>query len=418
MSRPSVRLPGRRAGAWARRDVVGSSIGWLDYSEHERRKALDVVALFREQDTVDELGIGVIRDFVADQLFPGTSTIQTQARYFLFVPWMYRDLERRRVGSAEVKAKARREEFNLIEGLIAGGEREGVIGVQARRTLKRLPSNVYWRGVGEWGIRLYQGSQEQYQRSLDTFHGRRQPPRADGDASDVVALQANWHPNLPPPPPEFPKIATLKLSREEAIYLRERVLATKGDSLLAHLLREEVLPDAKYPWWEHAAAGWSGLDLLEHAQSFSEAMHGAALLYNLLVAELVPNEEWIETYRGHLSTWASTMHAGRARFDAWDRTEFWRVLAEARVRFPTKTFIDAWLDVAAHGEVGGVADDAHARRLIRNREEALKRGRSRIASAKARGLWGGASGTAQLDYRWPISKTIISDIVTGLVPDA
>ena len=35
---------------------------WLDYSEHERRKMLDVVDLFREHDTRDELGIGSVRD--------------------------------------------------------------------------------------------------------------------------------------------------------------------------------------------------------------------------------------------------------------------------------------------------------------------------------------------------------------------
>jgi Family of unknown function (DUF6361) len=35
---------------------------WLDYSERERRKMLDVVDLFREHDTRDELGIGSVRD--------------------------------------------------------------------------------------------------------------------------------------------------------------------------------------------------------------------------------------------------------------------------------------------------------------------------------------------------------------------
>jgi hypothetical protein len=59
---------------------------WLDYSEHERRKMLDVVDLFREHDTRDELGVGSVRDVFADMLFPGTSTIMTRARYFLLVP--------------------------------------------------------------------------------------------------------------------------------------------------------------------------------------------------------------------------------------------------------------------------------------------------------------------------------------------
>ena len=65
-----------------------SSFTWLDYSEQERRKILDVVDLFKEQNTRDELGIGAIRDALADQLFPGTGTVQTRARYFLFIPWI------------------------------------------------------------------------------------------------------------------------------------------------------------------------------------------------------------------------------------------------------------------------------------------------------------------------------------------
>ncbi len=66
---------------------MASRLAWLDYSDHERRKSLDVIGLFREEYTRDKLGIDSIRDRLADALFPGTSTIQTRARYFLFIPW-------------------------------------------------------------------------------------------------------------------------------------------------------------------------------------------------------------------------------------------------------------------------------------------------------------------------------------------
>lgn len=74
-----------------------STFVWLDYSERERRKMLDLVDLFKEHDTRDELGIGSVRDAFSDMLFPGTSTIMTRARYFLLVPWTYQRLERQRV---------------------------------------------------------------------------------------------------------------------------------------------------------------------------------------------------------------------------------------------------------------------------------------------------------------------------------
>ena len=85
-----------------------ATIAWLDYSERDRRRALDVVDLLREPSTVDELGLAAVRDAFADLLFPGTSTIQTRARYFLFVPWQYLELERLRIPSRQAGARGRR----------------------------------------------------------------------------------------------------------------------------------------------------------------------------------------------------------------------------------------------------------------------------------------------------------------------
>ena len=45
-----------------------SSFTWLDYSEFERKRMLDVIELFRDRSTVDELGLGTVRDVFADKL--------------------------------------------------------------------------------------------------------------------------------------------------------------------------------------------------------------------------------------------------------------------------------------------------------------------------------------------------------------
>src|SRR6266540_2281351 len=132
-----------------------STFTWLDYSEAERRKMNEIIGMFREKETRDELGIGSIRDAFADTFFPGTSTIQTRARYFLFIPWMYRQLEERRLSPVAIAREARKFEIDLINGLIAGGEAgQGVIGERVRAGLQRLPSNVYWVGLAVWGFRL------------------------------------------------------------------------------------------------------------------------------------------------------------------------------------------------------------------------------------------------------------------------
>lgn len=48
---------------------------------------------------IDPLGLGPVRDALSETLFPGISTIQTRARYFPFVPWIYRSLDEDRIGS-------------------------------------------------------------------------------------------------------------------------------------------------------------------------------------------------------------------------------------------------------------------------------------------------------------------------------
>jgi hypothetical protein len=152
-----------------------SFFSWLAYSEHERRKALDVINAFHEQDTRDELGLGTIRDAFADLLFPGTSTIQTRARYFLFVPWIYQGLEDRiargRIAAKDVAGHARWAETWMIAGLVNSADGDGTIGRLAGRNLQRLPSNIYWNGLLRWGIRLFPGSQDQYHRSLGGLRG-------------------------------------------------------------------------------------------------------------------------------------------------------------------------------------------------------------------------------------------------------
>ena len=66
-----------------------SLIAWLDTSAEEERRMRELVALFSEPGTLDNLGIGQIRDGLADLLFPGISTVQTRARYLVLIPWTF-----------------------------------------------------------------------------------------------------------------------------------------------------------------------------------------------------------------------------------------------------------------------------------------------------------------------------------------
>lgn len=402
-----------------------STFAWLDYSEHERRKMLDVIEQFREQETRDELGIGSVRDAFADLLFPGTGTVQTRARYFLFVPWMYLSLEGREIPSGRAEDLGRREELALIEALINSGERRGVIGERARGGLKRLPSNIYWLGLGLWGIRQFRGTQDQYHRLLETrdpgWHaGRKNRRKEDGEPFDDD-LQRNWHAGIPPAPPGFPRGASFTLTRLEAEYLRERMLARVQHTMLAYLVdRGRETEGVEFPWQhpQYARLPEHIREQLDHGRLFSEAIHGAALLYNLMLAEKSGRGKLILDYSEQFRDWGRLVGERRAALAGWDRGRFWEIVTSggADVKLPTQTFIDRWVDLCLQSRgVGRAADSTTMRSLIGDRERALKRSQSRLDNHRALELWSGAAGTSRLSYRWPKAELIITDILRGLL---
>ena len=91
--------------------------------------------LFNEQGTVDEMGLGAIRDAFSAELFPGVTSLQTHLRYVLFVPWIYQKLDTQRTVEADLNENLRRAEVNLIKPLAETGDK-GVIGVTAGASLQ------------------------------------------------------------------------------------------------------------------------------------------------------------------------------------------------------------------------------------------------------------------------------------------
>jgi len=398
-----------------------STFTWLDYSEQERRKMLDVIHLFDEKGTRDELGIGAVRDSFADLFFPGTTTIQTRAKYFLFIPWIHRDIEKRKIPSNQFAAQARYQEVALIDALAKSDDKEGTIGIDARASLKRLPSNVYWQGMGAWGIRLFPGSQDQYHRSIDAFYHSfsRSLRTDDGDLAEGHAAR-NWHATIPPTPKDFPKIATFVLNFDEAHYLRERICSRVTHSLLAFLVDRGVMTEpVEYPW-EHSQYGdfpHQIKEQLEHARNFSEAIHGASLLYNLMLAEKAENIKLTDEYREELDGWAVRIKDRKTAFFTWDRQKFWSIVESSGqlIAYPTKLFINSWLDITVNSAKGDtVIGNEQVRRLIHERERALKTSLARLDNTRALELWTGAAGSTQLNYRWPVTQRIVTDILKGL----
>lgn len=377
-----------------------------------------------QKESRDELGIGLIRDALSELLFPGTSVLQTRARYFLFVPWLYLEGERLGHAGAALRRWVEQQERRLVETLKQAGEDHGLIGRRAGPAVKLLPSSIYWSGLRRYGILRVSAAVDE----LRPPRASREPALDEWDTRPAT----NWDPSMPTHPAGFPKEVDdgLQLRREEAEWLRERILVAAPDTLLAHLLLGDQPPDPDSvgPWDDPLArtAPPAAAQVLHHAHLFSLAIHGAALLYNLLLAERYEQAGYTEIaepvpyYREELAAWAEHCDALAPQLGSWDREGFWALLRREnpRIGLAAQGFVDTWLAAVAAGQARQVADDSALRRLVAHRERTQKGQQSRLDNQRLLTNWSGASGSARLTFRWDTVWQLVTDIQEGRQPDA
>lgn len=396
-----------------------SSLTWLDHDNAARERSHRLLQMFKESETRDELGIGAIRDSISDQMFPGTSVIQTRLRYMLLVPWLFMQMEDDGIPAAKFSTVARGRELALNDQLRA---ERGAFGRVTGHDLQRLASSVYWAGLGRWGLRIFQGTQQDYFRRIDGVYAarHRKQRRDDGDWLDPHR-GVTWHSSLRELAPEgnvqpMLEQVTLELSHDEAQFLREQWRKLHPDSLLSWLafdadsLGDGVQADA--PWFHPRQASFPVpmRELVEHGRRFSKLMEGAALVYNLHLCEIWERAEEEVEYRRMLADWAATVPA--SGLSGWDIEEFWlRVMGmNHTITLPTRLFIERWWRLVLESP-DKVVDSIPARELIRHREQGMKGTRSRFKNA---GNWSGGSGLSRLTYRWGLASGFLADLAAGL----
>ena len=386
---------------------------------------LGVVDLFREKGTVDELGLGTIRDAFADRLFPGTSTLQSRTRYWLFIPWLYQRLEAAKVRSADADGRIRQLQAELVQSLEKGGESEGVIGIERKEKVLRPPSFVYWAGLARYGILLFPGSIGRYHASLDTFYRSSGNRRSEGDESELIDPgRRNWHAGLPPAPRDLLEGTTFQLTRPEAEYLRERFVTRVEGSMLAWALQHPADLQGRNAPWEHPRieeASTALRDTITQGERFSTLMYGAVLVYNAAMAELAASRghqqpTLAEEYRTSYLEWAEQEIEPRlGELRSWDRGELWHLVAELlRGRLgSTRDFSERWMSAVLAGPKAAI-DASATQTLIASRERQMKGQLARLHNPRALERWSGRSGVYHLTYRWGQGRTVLQDIAAGL----
>ena len=275
------------------------NLGWVDFSKSDRDMVLSVLRQLTEPGAVDELGIGTIRDGFSDILFPGTSTIQTRAKYLFIIPYICSELERGgKLAPRQFIEILEQNELDLIDILAVTGV-DGVIGQRSRQTLRRKPSSIYWNALRTYGflsepVTLSEYAALSYAKKtaseLQKELGKQKSKNEDDTTDDsdagmsgaafwrVPAAKENWRDDL-----------TIELTSNEAAYLRERITSMPGtrDSLLALVLRENRLDFTKYERFDEIDALQSLMSpemLTDYrlARDFSRFVFGAQIRYNVI----------------------------------------------------------------------------------------------------------------------------------------
>jgi hypothetical protein len=404
---------------------MASRLAWLDHSEAQRQRMMEIVGMFRERNTIDDLGLGSVRDTFSDALFPGTSTLHTRTKYLLFVPWIFQSLEDRNgKSSRDVEGQLQTKEVQLSLALQAGGETDGVIGRMAGKSLKQFPSTTYWGALGRYGIRRLPLTRQQVIGRIRSSAVRASQRDALRSEAEEYTEHRDWHPNLPPPKDDFLETANFALDEAQGAYLEDRILQTTADSALAFLVRHHVDISGAESVWDVAAfddAPTSVRSLVAAAEAFSHLMQGAQLLYHLLVARQVS-----------ASSGAASTHvepdAFEASFLGWcdvrvergpdalaDPTRFWELLLGANPRLDTgvRSFVGVWLDLTTAGDPKRLSHDPAAAQLIGLRERTMKGSLARLSNRSRLDTFSAAPETGRLGFRWGSAKTVIEDLAAA-----
>lgn len=391
------------------------------------RSAQALIRELQEDGLLDELGFGVLQNAIADRLYPATTTIMTASRYLFFLPAIYEHLESKRIPSRELDDKARQLQNQLRDVLKeTEGDRRGVIGYQAGKDLKRLPSNIYWNGMRRLGLFRRSWSESNYQSQLDQHYAESEPHvDDDGALHGGGEEQALWDRTRPTPSfldarGNFKPDLDFRLTRAEARDLLQRFEERFPDSLLTYQLRNRI-PELAYPWDLPRPPSSLAL-VLKHAQALSALAQGVSLQYYALLLE-ARRQRGLAGADVDLEPAFEQWHdEARPLLEQWSLEEFFDTGFFVEAQRPgDRKFLKGWCaDVLARDSASAIFHSASGRQLVRQREEWVKPYKARLKYPSYLEAWSpafleqGQQGTYGLFYRHRIGQRFAREIIQGL----
>jgi hypothetical protein len=416
-----------------------SGIGWVDFSAGDRHKVLGIMEWLKDPGVVDELGIGAIRDAISETLFPGITTIQTRAKYFLFVPWLMRQHEltpRAKRSRQPLGDYLEREERAFRVRLVKryASEREadstGVIGAtfgdDVEHGVVRRPSSIYWHGIRTYKLVDTSLSLAEYTRRYDLKAPEQKQILASDDqqSGDDPDVDETWHSRIRIPPlPRDTYFGTpsIELTPEEATFLRHKIVASVPESLLGQVLvrdrdiraflkllqadRAEQFSVLSQSRLLGTLRERSAASIVRLGEDFWTLLRGAHIRYNVLVQRKRGTTTKASEFTEEWETWRREL----ARFPRkrWKTANLFELTSQRRVRLKpyTRLFLDGWIEEA----LAGAKNAERCDQLVADQEWNNKRRRARLRGGNDDRVknW---IGLGHIEYRLSAALRIVGDI--------
>lgn len=393
-------------------------LGWVDYSNADRNKVLSVLHALAAPEAVDEIGIGLIRDGFADIFFPGTSTIQTRAKYFFVVPYLLMELEDNKIKDyKKFLSELAKRELELIDFFKASDEHApGIIGARAGKSLKRKPSSIYWSGLKTFEMFTSPYlSLEGYAKEVCRLNQQKQIFKSQGlaheeatDDQDAIQLgnRVYWAVNRPPE--NWKEELSIQLTKEEAEFLKNRILMSSDtmNTLYAEMIRDtsnQIYRAENFSSIPVHILPESIRETYELARDFSEFIFGAIIRYNLILSS-GQNELAVQRWE----EWKNSSFV-KEKFVDFNIDKVFSTLELNNLKL--KNFIMEWKRAVLTKNENEM-DEAVIRREISIKGTSRAKLNNPTVYAYKEGAWFG--GETFLQYRFGDAKKILNDIYAAL----
>ena len=235
-------------------------IGYITFNSEERQRVMKVLQMVRDQNAIDELGLGRIRDAFANEMFPGMSTLQRRAKYFAVLPSLYHEATKVNYRNPqEVRKQIIHWEIRLTEMLIngCGISDEKMTGITGSSTLEAAkrdetkyvkydPTYIYQNGMRLYG--MIRGNVSLEKLIFDQSVLRKKYPErytnldTSSDAEEQFGIKQVFVTCGEAYDFENGDKLPIQLTYKEAAFLKNHIETSHNskDSLLAYLLKNEI----------------------------------------------------------------------------------------------------------------------------------------------------------------------------------